>query len=396
MLVIPAFWLFLSLMFQSDILILKNGKNLPCDEYTVADGRVTIKANGQTFSIPEKLVDWDASRKAKQALVKKQNDEAKADAKAKKAPRRPPEKRSPITLTTKDLNTKGRSATTGPVTIKFRMSGNSIIVGMTFNDKGPFDFVLDTGASITAIDPDILKEAGITPEREIIPIVGIGGRPIQARACKVPKLALNDATVYNMKATSYRISSLYNSGFYGLIGQDFLNHFVMQLDASTKTLTLTPTGTVPSEMTLMDSAEKYDHQKTTNKLEKAFKVIEANVRKAGQTRSSSETNRIIRELRQVDRELLDVKQQLRYQKSALRAGMGSKVTEKERQSMENLSLCLPKADLFVDQVSVLNRALTQMINQREPNQKTRDNLNHHLTKTDKAWHVLKSCYDGLL
>src|SRR5947209_17376504 len=43
-------------------------------------------------------------------------------------------------------------------TIHFRSpGGSSIVVPVYINDSGPFDFLLDTGSTITFIDPELLR-----------------------------------------------------------------------------------------------------------------------------------------------------------------------------------------------------------------------------------------------
>ena len=385
-----AWWFFLAVLFQGDILVLKNGKNLPCDQYTVADGRVTIVAKGQTFSIAETMVDWEASDRAKQALEKK--EQAK---KPEKKPKTAPIKRGKISLTTSDFKPRTRKKNSGTVAINFRMSSNSIIVAMHINGKGPFDFVLDTGASVTMIDPEILQQTGIKPQKESVGVVGVGGRPIQAPLCTLNELALDGAAVYDMEAVAHRISHLYQSGLYGLIGQDFLNHFVMNLDAANKTLTLTPTGTLPEEVTVAQSGRKYNQKETEAKLKSAFLAMEAHYHNIGKERPSTETNRIIRELRQVDRQIRDVKQQIRYQKSALKSMIAGQNTEKQKQGAGKYLVCFPKVDLFIDHLLIFNRTLTHANNQEKPNQDLMDDLHRQIRKAEDSWKVCEACFDSV-
>lgn len=41
--------------------------------------------------------------------------------------------------------------------------GGRPLVNVMINGKGPYPFILDTGASITAVDPDLIKELALPP-----------------------------------------------------------------------------------------------------------------------------------------------------------------------------------------------------------------------------------------
>jgi Aspartyl protease len=47
------------------------------------------------------------------------------------------------------------------VTVAMDNIGGRPLVNVTINGKGPYPFILDTGASITAIDPDLIKELAL-------------------------------------------------------------------------------------------------------------------------------------------------------------------------------------------------------------------------------------------
>lgn len=334
-------WLCFGLLSQNDILILKNGKNLPCDEYTVVKGRVTILTNGQTFSIPEKLVDWEASESAKQALDKQREAERKA-AEVKKPP---PPKRGPITLTTRDLKDKPERIKSGPVTVNFKKSNNSIVVAMTVNGKGPFDFILDTGAAITCIDPEVLRLADIKPKIESIQLVGVSGRTIHALRCEVPKISLSGATVHQLEAASYRISSLYQQGFYGLIGQDFLNHFIVNIDATTNLLKLTPIGSSSGDGTRGNSS-KYDIRDTIFRLRRVNTMLEEHGDPFNFELSVEERESIITKLNEANDILIGVKNQISHQRDRLQSEISAKTAKPHHARKVQLFNCLEKGESY--------------------------------------------------
>src|SRR5579864_6118669 len=44
------------------------------------------------------------------------------------------------------------------------IGGYLMVVGVSINDRGPFDFLVDTGTNTTLIDPELAKELGLTPK----------------------------------------------------------------------------------------------------------------------------------------------------------------------------------------------------------------------------------------
>ncbi len=233
------------------VLVLTNGKVLTCRSYEVANGMVTLYMKDQSFSIPEKMVDWERSKKEtirrkaeqEQKALEKARAEARAAELEEEAEAKP---KKPISFTQSDYKKiakrTGRATTTGTTTVKYRKMGNTILVSAGINGKGPFDFVLDTGAAVTVISPDTAGSLSITPTQEQARLVGVAGEAINAHYGILREVALGNSKVFNLKAVIRGIPQLNDLQIVGLLGQDFLNHFVMSLDSAGQTLTLTPHG----------------------------------------------------------------------------------------------------------------------------------------------------------
>ena len=396
----------IALFFQSDVLVLKNGRKMLCDSYTIANGKVTIQAKGQTFSLPESAIDWDASEKATKAVAR---EKQQAEAQAQKAAQDKKTKRleqiaalekaresGGLSLTTKDLRKNNLSTSNGPFKVSFRMLSNSIIVAMHINDQGPFDFVLDTGAAVTMIDPQILSQTGVAANGPTVDVVGVGGLPVRAPVCTLDKLALGDAVVQGMDAVAHRIDHLFRTDIYGLIGQDFLNHFVMNLDAVNKTLTLTPQFDGQREMvSRSQSGAKYDHERVQSMLKGAFATMDNQYRQLGQARDPETINRNVRELRMVDSQIRDVKQQLRYQKSYLESLMEEQLAADERDKIQGFLNCYARLDLAIDHLLAFNRTLTQAANQAEPSQRLLDDLKSDADRASESDRNFQDCYQQI-
>ena len=224
----------LFLISPGNVLVLKNGKKIACDRYERKDGRVTFYSGEKSYAIPENLVDWPKSQVAS-VRAKKQ----------KKKPARPSEpvykrqKSGPIVLTN-ELYKKMDRKSDQPVTVTYKEMGNSIIVRATLNGAGPYDFILDTGAAITLIAPGVLSELGLSPVDGGVNVVGVAGKTVQAGTSVIEEVSLGGARVRDLKVASHDIPMLNDARIVGLLGQDFLNYFVMNLNSANKTLTLTP------------------------------------------------------------------------------------------------------------------------------------------------------------
>ncbi len=60
------------------------------------------------------------------------------------------------------MRAEGPAAPSTLSEIRFRSPrGSSIVVPVYMNDNGPFDFLLDTGSTITIVDPELLRSLGI-------------------------------------------------------------------------------------------------------------------------------------------------------------------------------------------------------------------------------------------
>ncbi|HEX4577688.1 MAG TPA: retropepsin-like aspartic protease [Edaphobacter sp.] len=73
-------------------------------------------------------------------------------------------------------------AAPSPLTeIHFRSTrGSSIVVPVYVNDNGPFDFLLDTGSTITIVDPKLLRslELGVIEDGTVATLTGKAPIPL--------------------------------------------------------------------------------------------------------------------------------------------------------------------------------------------------------------------------
>jgi clan AA aspartic protease (TIGR02281 family) len=124
-----------------------------------------------------------------------------------------------------------------PDTVRLRRWYGNWIVEATVNDFQRATFVVDTGASICSISPQVAASLGLVPD-ENAPTVRLmtPGGPTSGRFVKIPSIRIGDMEVRDVPAVIH--SSV---GFAdGLLGNTFLRHFTMTLDQDRGLLTLQP------------------------------------------------------------------------------------------------------------------------------------------------------------
>lgn len=131
-----------------------------------------------------------------------------------------------------------------PRSISFKLGKGEplVIVQCLINAKGPFDFAIDTGASMTIISPAVARKTGISQTGKRAKAVGAHGRG-EVRLARIKSLEIDAISVTNLPvaimsmATINRASRLHLGG---IIGYNFLKRYCLTIDYSTKSLYLKP------------------------------------------------------------------------------------------------------------------------------------------------------------
>jgi predicted aspartyl protease len=120
------------------------------------------------------------------------------------------------------------------------IGGYLMVVGVSINDRGPFDFLVDTGTNTTLIDPDLAKELGLTP-KDNLQLASL------ASATNVPRyyfqtFRVGPASVSNQEALAVPLPQLatLDHNIRGVLGMNFLLHFSFRLNYDRRTLELYP------------------------------------------------------------------------------------------------------------------------------------------------------------
>jgi hypothetical protein len=120
-------------------------------------------------------------------------------------------------------------------------SGNSILVlvPITIAGEGPYNFALDTGASVSLVDSKIANQLGLPVVGDSQQVSGVGGdqvvTPIQVKSWKAGSITLPQATITKARLQQFRG----DSNIQGLLGSDILSQFgTVTLNYHTGVLTL--------------------------------------------------------------------------------------------------------------------------------------------------------------
>jgi predicted aspartyl protease len=128
--------------------------------------------------------------------------------------------------------------------INFRLLGGAqplIIVPAHVNGRGPFEFILDTGAGTSLLSPELAQWLGITPT-ESKEGAGAGGK-VKVSLGRVESLAIGRAKIENVQVAItdeiHRVGAAIGAKIDGDLGYNYLKNFCVTVDYSKSTLRLT-------------------------------------------------------------------------------------------------------------------------------------------------------------
>jgi hypothetical protein len=125
---------------------------------------------------------------------------------------------------------------------------HQIIVDVSINHSGPYEFLLDTGMQITIVDHSLVAELHLEPRGTAV-VAGAGSRQ-PASNVQLDLLEAGSHDVLNQNVLVYDVRNLRGIDLHirGILGEDFLEHFDMLIDNAHRLLCLDSSGTMRAEV----------------------------------------------------------------------------------------------------------------------------------------------------
>ena len=131
--------------------------------------------------------------------------------------------------------------------VAFRMTGPggaALVVPVHVNGRGPFDLILDTGATLTCVDSSLARELELPERRAVLGMaVGVGGSG-RVRLHQVDSLRIGAAVARSLTVCALDLTELrrLGGGVRGLLGLNVLRNFRVTLDFGREVVRLAPPG----------------------------------------------------------------------------------------------------------------------------------------------------------
>lgn len=135
-------------------------------------------------------------------------------------------------------------ADTGAGEVPLRVAGRGgavLMVAAHINGSGPYNLVLDTGATLTCVDEGVARQLRLPRKTGAVGLgAGVGGSG-RVQLVQVDSVRLGGSTVRNLTACVLDLRHLRElgaGGVNGLLGLNFLSGFHVTLDFEKRLLTL--------------------------------------------------------------------------------------------------------------------------------------------------------------
>jgi hypothetical protein len=128
--------------------------------------------------------------------------------------------------------------------IPFRIVRDMVIIRLNINNKGPFNFILDTGVGLMLItDPKLVDSINVSNKRTI-KITGLGeGEDYEAYITSelkidIPGLVSYDVAAAILKKDHFGLSNYAGMPIHGLLGYEFFNNLAVKIDFADSTISV--------------------------------------------------------------------------------------------------------------------------------------------------------------
>ena len=123
-----------------------------------------------------------------------------------------------------------------------------IVLAVSINHTGPYNFLLDSGAQITLIDPSLAADLHLDAQGAAV-VASLGSRQ-SASFAQLDLVEVGSHAVANQKVLVYDLQSFHPADlhFQGILGEDFLEHFDMLIDNAHSLLCLDNSAAMRAEV----------------------------------------------------------------------------------------------------------------------------------------------------
>jgi hypothetical protein len=119
----------------------------------------------------------------------------------------------------------------GKVSIPMELSVKKVVVDVKINGKGPFKFIVDTGAGGTVMDQSLATELGLEQDGKATAGDFVDPRGIRANRNRIRTLEIGGATFNDFIALSWEGSPLYQAGGpRGVLGMPLFRKLLLTID----------------------------------------------------------------------------------------------------------------------------------------------------------------------
>ncbi len=132
------------------------------------------------------------------------------------------------------------SQSTGNVLTARTLRGYLMVVAVSIDDCGPFDFLIDTGTNTTLLDPQLASELALKA-KDRLELASLGNSASVPRY-SLQKIKVGPASLSGLEALAAPLPQLkaLDPNIRGILGMNFLLHFSFRLDFDRPALELYP------------------------------------------------------------------------------------------------------------------------------------------------------------
>jgi len=123
-----------------------------------------------------------------------------------------------------------------------KINQHQMVVNVSINRTGPYDFLLDTGTQMTVVDLSLAANLHLQTTGN----ANVAGASFQGSAmyARLDRLEVGDHVAVNQGVVVYNMKNLQDAGFAlrGLLGEDFLSRYDVLIDKEHNVLCIDDTG----------------------------------------------------------------------------------------------------------------------------------------------------------